>query len=446
MKKNPILRSLVAGALAVSCAFGMTACAPDTSKTEDNVEGLTGGVAATVNGVEIEEDDITRAIANMRASYNLEEEDQWKQYLSMYGNTVESMRYEIIGQFVDRELVLQCANQLGVTTDDAEIQSYVEKMSSQYSSEEAWLDAVEKAGWESEDKYHESLRYSILDKKIKDGMREEQEAAMDDAALLTTVQEKVSTYDGAKRSAHIQFANTDQETANQVLEQLRNGQLSWNDAVAQYSTDEDTKGNGGDMGWDKIAELESDYTTALANVEKDAYSEVTSVKNNYDIITVTDVWTAPENVTSTSQLPDEFVADIRTKAIDEKVNDSYDQWLADRHADNDVQVNPMPENVPYWVDMSDSYSEEEMAKTNEKALKKLTTGIEEEEEEATEAEATADAAAAAEGEAEGGTNEGFAEGNTEGGDNGGNGDTGNADNASNEGDAQAENSSSASTN
>ncbi len=397
MKKNRIISSIAAAALVSALAFGAFGCAPNEEK-DPSEEGLTGGVAATVNGTEIEEDTITRAINNMRASYQMDDEEQWVQYLTSYGDTVESVRYQTIGTYVNRELVLQCADQLGVTTDDAEIQSYVEKMSSQYSSNEAWLNAVEEAGWENEDAYRDQLRYSILSKKITDQKKEEAEASFDDAALLAAVQEKASTYDGAKRTAHITFANTDQETADKVLADLRAGAISWADAVEQYSTDEDTKANGGDMGWDKLEDLDSDYTSAISEVEKGGFSEVTSVKNNLEIITVTDVWTAPENITSTSQLPEEFVADIRTDTIDEKANDAVESWLADRHGDNDVQVNPMPDGLPYWVDLSEKYSAEEMEDINEKALYKVIHGVEKTEEETTEAEAEAGTEGAAEGE------------------------------------------------
>ena len=85
MKKNRIVKLIGASAAAALVAFSLTACAGSASNTAtDGLQtdtGLTGGVAATVNGAEIEENKITRAINNFRISNQLEEEADWKEFL-----------------------------------------------------------------------------------------------------------------------------------------------------------------------------------------------------------------------------------------------------------------------------------------------------------------------------------------------------------------------------
>ena len=46
-----------------------------------NSNGMTGGVAATVNGTEISEDTITQYINDMRSSNGLTDDDSWAEYL-----------------------------------------------------------------------------------------------------------------------------------------------------------------------------------------------------------------------------------------------------------------------------------------------------------------------------------------------------------------------------
>lgn len=398
MKKSSILSVLAVVAVSAACLVGVVGCTPEEEAVPDELTsdtGLTGGVAATVNGVEIEEDKVTRAINNMRLNYGYTEDDKWKEYLERQKDTVESTRYEVIGQLIDQELVKQCAEQLDVTTNDEEIQSYVDEMAGKYSSEEAWLNAVDEAGWESVDKYKEALNFNILEKKLQDKFDADVEQELgDDAKMLEKAQESMATYAGAKKSSRILLKDEDEELANEVYEKISSGEMSFEDAVAEYSTDEDTKENGGDMGWDKIDAPTTEYQEALTNLEVGSVSEPVSDKYGFNIIMCTNVWEAPETLTSTSEVPDDILAEIKTTAIETDGDERYKDWLNGQRPQNDVQVNPMPENVPYWVDMSSVYSEEEAAEINEKALDELINGVSEEETAATTAEATADVAAA----------------------------------------------------
>ena len=52
-----MIQGLCAAAVAALCAGALAGCAGD---------GLTGGIAATVNGIEIQEDEITQDIQTMR--------------------------------------------------------------------------------------------------------------------------------------------------------------------------------------------------------------------------------------------------------------------------------------------------------------------------------------------------------------------------------------------
>ncbi len=390
MKMNRLSKLLIVAAIAALCAFVISACSQEETKIDDELQsdtGLTGGIAATVNGTEIEEDRVTRAVNNTRINNSLEEEDKWKEYLEKRKYTVQSMRDEILGQLIDQELVLQCAEQRGVTTDDAEIQSYVDKMKNQYSSEEAWLKAVDDAGWDDENAYKEALRYSILEKKLKDGFTAEKENALQGDALLQELQNGAASYSGAKKSSHILFKKEDVDLANEVRGKIESGEMSFEDAVAQYSIDEESKENGGDVGWDKLTSFVTEYTEALDGLEVGQLSEVTESKYGQHIIKVTDVWTAPEQITSVDQVPTEIADYLKENAVSSQSSTAYDEWLVALHPQNTIVINPMPENVPYYVDMSGVYSEEEMKEINEKAERKLVTGTEEVAEEVTAEEA-----------------------------------------------------------
>ena len=401
MKKTNILKFAAAAALSACCIIGIVGCTADEDAIPEELTsdtGLTGGIAATVNGVEIEEDKVTRAINNFRLNNSYTEEDEWKDYLERRKYTPESIRYEMLGSLIDQELVKQCAGQLGVSTDEEEIQSYVDKMAEQYSSEEAWLNAVDEAGWtDGVDGYKEALHYSILEKKLQDQFDAEVEASLENEdTLVAELDESKASYDGAKRSSHILFSSDDEELANEVRERILSGELSFADAVAEYSTDDTTKENGGDVGWDKTNSFVTEYTEALSGLENVGdISEVTESKYGYHIIELTDTWTAPETITSSSDMPEEFVEAIKENTIETDGDTKYTDWVDSLRPANEIVVNPMPENAPYYVDMSDVYSEEEADEINQKALDELIHGTAAEEDATTDAEAAADAADAA---------------------------------------------------
>lgn len=393
---------MLSAAFAGCIMFALSGCTANEDNANSDIletdTGLTGGVAATVNGVEIEEDKVTRSINNMRLSNNDAEDEDWREYLKGQNETPESIRDQVLGELIDQQLILQFADQRGVTTTDEEIQSYVDKMKENYSTEEKWNEARTEAGFETDDDYKEALHYSILAKKLQEGF--EEEVALDDAALLEEVQTSAASYSGAKRSSHILFAEEDQQTAEDVKARILSGELDFADAAREYSTDEGSAQNGGDVGWDHLTTFVDEYTQALEGLnEGEVTNDLVHSKYGWHIIMVTDVFEAPETIESLDQVPSEILEEIRTNASSTDSQTAMDDWLKEMKTTSDVVINEMPENVPYNVDMSSEYTQEEMDKINKDAADEL-AGKVSEEEETLAAEGAADDAATAAGDAE----------------------------------------------
>lgn len=383
MKKSSILKAAIGLSLSVACVFGVVGCststeenAPDALQTDT---GLTGGVAATVNGTEIEEDKVTRYINNFRIRGGYETEEDWKKYLQDNSYTVESLRDEVLDTLIDQELVLQCADQRGVTVTDEEIDSYVQEMRANYSSDEAWQTGLEGAGFEDENGYREALRYSILNKKLEEGFEAESEPSEEE--LVVQAQASITTYDGAKRSSHILFGKEDKEQAESVLNQIRNGEISFADAAKQYSTDTGSAENGGDVGWDKLTTFVTEYQDALGNLNVGDVSDLVESEYGYHIITVTEEFNAPETLESTSQVPEAIMEEIKSGMTSTESTDAKDAWLEQMRETNDVVINPMPEGLPYWVQLDEPEAEQE--EINDEAAEELADDVAAEEAELT---------------------------------------------------------------
>lgn len=389
MKKANVLKIATISVISALCAFALSGCFSGESESTNEAlqtdTGLTGGIAATVNGVEIEEDKVTRYINNFRIRSGYEEDEDWKEYLKNTSNTPESVRDEILDTMIDQELTIQCAEERGVSTNDEEIQSYVDKMRANYSSDEAWQTALEGAGFDDEEAYREALNYSILDKKLDEQF--EEEAQPDEAKLVEEGQSKLATYDGAKKSSHILFSEDDEELAQQVLDQLRNGEIDFAAAAAEYSTDTGSAQDGGNVGWDKLTTFVTEYQNALEPMAVGDISDLVKSEYGYHIITVTDEFNAPETLTSSSQLPEEMLEEIKSGIVDTSSDDLKKAWLEGLRDTNDVVINKMPEDVPYNVNMDSEESEEEQEAIDENANAELAADVAADEVATTEEEA-----------------------------------------------------------
>ena len=346
MKKLSVAKSVCAASLALACAWGIVGCGGGT--TVNGVK-LTGGTAATVNGTEIPEDDVTLEVQAIRERMGLTDEQAWGEWMAQNGFTPETVREQVIDGLVNEELIRQITKEQEITVDAAEIDGYVDSMRSRYESDEQWQDALEQAGL-TEEEYRENIELSLLSNRLMETVATDDEPAAED--MLTYAQMFASSYNGAKRSSHILFDSGDEATAQEVLEKINAGQLDFAEAAKQYSKDTGSAANGGDVGWDKLTTFVDEYQTALNDLDNGAVSGLVPSQFGIHIIKCTDVFTAPSEVTSTDQLPEEFVTSIRTMLSQSQSSQGYTTWLTEQREAADVVVNPMPEGLPYYVDMT----------------------------------------------------------------------------------------------
>lgn len=368
----------VAG-LAAACVCGSAACSSSTTS------GLTGGVAATVNGVEISEDEVTTTIQNLRTSYGLEDQDTWGNYLAQMGMTPEELRTNVIESFEDEELQKQGAEERGVTVDQADIDAVVEQIKANYDSEDKWNQALEQAGFADEADYRENVNDGLLREALLESFTAEDPTDEEIVEYASTA----ITFDVAKRSSHILFDPNDQETAQSVLDQINAGEIDFATAAQEYSTDTGSAQDGGDVGWDQLTTFVDEYQTALDGLSVGQVSELVESDYGWHIITCTDEFVPPDEITSIDQLPQEFVDSYRDSLSQEKQQEAYQTWFEEYKESADIVVNDPPEGLPYMVDMSQYQTED----TSEDATEGEST-----DESAGSAEGDATADASAEGE------------------------------------------------
>lgn len=341
MKLKAFAAAACTVALSASLLCGLSACSGES-------------VAATVGTKKISEQTITDYITNYRTSQGLDDDSTFAMVLSMYGMTPGSFRENIIDMFVNRELVLLAAQDKGMSIDSATIDEYVDQMKSNYSDDAAWQTALQNAGL-TEEEYRENIEYALLNKQLSASFAVSDDPT--DEQVFAVAQDNLKYFEKAKRSSHILFDASDEETAKEVLEKINNGTLDFADAASQYSKDTSSAVNGGDVGWDLLTSFVSEYQTALDGLELGQVSELVESQFGYHIIKCTEVMPADDSVKSLSDLPEAFQTYFKqlattTSSSSTSTSTAFSVWLNGYRTTVDVKINDMPKGLPYDVDMT----------------------------------------------------------------------------------------------
>ena len=356
MKLKAFAAAACTVALSASLLCGLTACSGES-------------VAATVGTKKISEQTITDYITNYRTSQGLDDDSNFAMVLSMYGMTPESFRENIIDMFVNRELVLLAAQEKGMSIDSATIDEYVNQMKSNYSDDTAWQTALTNAGL-TEEKYRENIEYALLNKQLSGSFAVSDDPT--DEQVFAVAQDNLKYFEKAKRSSHILFDASDEETAKEVLEKINNGTLDFADAASQYSKDTSSAANGGDVGWDLLTSFVSEYQTALDGLELGQVSELVKSQFGYHIIKCTEVMPAADSVKSLSDLPEAFQTYFKqlattTSSSSTSTSTAFSVWLNGYRTTVDVKINDMPKGLPYDVDMTAATTKSSSASSDSSA-------------------------------------------------------------------------------
>lgn len=343
MKHGALLRKISVVGVSAACCIALVGCGGTNY-------GYTGGVAATVNGAEIQEDTITKYIQDFRTSSDLTSDDDWGNWMKENSFDPATVRDQVIDYYVENELKKQACDEKGITVERSQVDDEINNMKANYDSDDAWKQALSSAGL-TEDQYRESVEAGLLDKALEDAVAGDA-ATADDSKVLDMLNTYYAMFNGAKKSSHILFASGDTEKAQEVLDQINAGTLDFAEAAKQYSTDTASAADGGNVGWDAINSFVTDYTDALDGLSVGQVSGLVTSDYGIHIIKCTDEFTCDGKATSLSAYPQEFVDYISNIVKDQSKSTAYSNWFNDYKAQADIQNNDMPENVPYNLDMT----------------------------------------------------------------------------------------------
>ena len=318
---------------------------------------LTGGVAATVNGVNITEDTITKQIMSTRSALGYDSDEDWAQYLVDNGITPEEYRESVIDSYARQYLLSQAISDYNVTVSDDEVNDAWNEAMTGYDSGDAFIDQLSVMGY-TEDTYKESLRSSLEQEKLREEVADVDDPTDDE--IIAYANEHLDEYNDARRSSHILFkvdSDADDATKEEVraeaqslLDKINAGEISFEDAAKEYSEDSSAD-NGGDVGWDKLTTFVSEYQDALSALDVDQVSGIVESSYGFHIIKCTGHFYVDGSVTSIDQIPEDLRNQFSDTIKTEEEGTAYNDWLNNYVDEADIQINEMPTDVPYNVSL-----------------------------------------------------------------------------------------------
>ncbi len=334
--------AVMASIFALASAFALSGCA-------GNNYGYTGGVAATVNGSEIQEDTITKYVQDFRTSAELTEDDAWAEWMNQSSFEPKTVRENVIDYYVEKELVNQACAEYEITVDPSEVQEQLDAMKANYQDDAAWKEALENAGI-TEDEYKEAIDEGLKKQRLQEKVAAD--ATVTDEELLEMFNMYKSMFENSHKSSHILFSSGDEATAQEVLDKINNGEITFEDAARQYSQDSASAEKGGDVGWDTLSSFVTEYQDALSGLSKGQMSGLVTSEYGTHIILCTDTYTPAENTTAIADIPTEFVDYMRNILLSQNQSTMYQEWYTSYKDNAEIVINDMPEKVPYNIDMS----------------------------------------------------------------------------------------------
>lgn len=317
---------------------------------------LNAGYAAKTGDKYFTESEVTKYITEQTLYKTYaKSQSQWQQYLSMYGQTPEKFRQQCIeDKFQHDELVRLACEKEGIVVNDDEVEQHVNAFKARYKSDSEYKKALDQAGY-TEDTYKDNVKQTSLEKALIAKVVTSDTPSDDD--VKTYLSSYSSVYKDARQSSHILFDAKDTDKAQQVLDQINSGKLTFEAAVSQYSIDAATKGKGGDRGWDKIESFSGAYNSSLSGLNSgEVYKELVTDKDGIHIVKCTAKWDTPEKIESLDGVPAAIKEECRKKKDDSNKETKLKDWLKTFADDNGIEseIFPMPSGLPYYVEAKSS--------------------------------------------------------------------------------------------
>jgi len=287
------------------------------------------GAIAVVDGTEIPRSDLDALVEQAKNYYEATKQDFPKVGTPEH----QSIQQQYVAFLVQKTEFEQAAEDLGLQITDADVdKAYTDYVKTRFDGDEKKLEKALQAQGLSEEAFRDTLRVSVLSKKLFDEVTKAVKVTDDEALASYTQNQDQYRVPASRDVRHILFAkkraNDEVDFAKSKAEAdrvyaLAKGGTDFVSLVRQFSDDEGTKAVGGKYSAVRGASVPQ-FDRVAFQLETNEISRPVKTRYGYHIIqAIAD--TKPEKVTSFDQAK----AGIKASLLQEKRNQQMTQWLQD---------------------------------------------------------------------------------------------------------------------
>jgi foldase protein PrsA len=279
-------------------------------------------VAADVNGEDIYVDDIEAELEAIKAEY-----PQMFQGADANAREMDFKR-RILDNLVVDLLQRQAAEESGIDIDESDIDAQLEEIKAGFPDDASYQASLDQVGMTEED-LRGQIESQLLTQQIIEQVSDDIEIAEEDVEAYYEANQEQFRQTAAKRAAHILFDADDRETAEQVLQQVRDGG-DFEALARQYSTDPGSAEQGGDLGWPSTPYV-AEFQEALDGLEVGEVSDLVESVFGWHIITVLEE--REETMKSLEDAREEIVLILEQQ----RQADAYQEYIEELRAEAEIE-------------------------------------------------------------------------------------------------------------
>jgi foldase protein PrsA len=242
----------------------------------------------------------------------------------LYDVMVEQYGAATVEQLIADKIVDSEAKKEKVTITDEELNEEVDKLKESYGGEDVFNQMLESNNT-TVDVLKEDLKNYLTIRKLL-----EPQIEITDEELQTYFEENKDSFGEAEqvKASHILVA--EETTANEIKQKLADG-ADFAELAKEYSTDEGTKENGGELGFFAKGTMVTEFDDVAFTLPVNEISDPVKTDYGYHIIKVEEKKEAKEANFDDSK------AEIKETLIEQKLETEYSTWLEEKKQDYDIE-------------------------------------------------------------------------------------------------------------
>jgi foldase protein PrsA len=242
----------------------------------------------------------------------------------LYNVMVEQYGAATVEQLIADKIVASEAKKEKVTITDKELNEEVDKLKESYGGEEVFNQMLESNNT-TVDALKDDLKNYLTIRKLL-----EPQIKITDEELQTYFDENKDSFGEAEqvKASHILVA--DEATAKEIKQKLADG-ADFAELAKEYSTDEGTRENGGELGFFAKGTMVTEFDDVAFTLPVNEISDPVKTDYGYHIIKVEEKKEAKEANFDDSK------KEIKETLIQQKMETEYSTWLEEKKKDYDIE-------------------------------------------------------------------------------------------------------------